>query len=171
MLPIFTSAQLLPGDGLQLLCTGFCLGGRGSTPAPSAPGQKGCTLCLQVYTGHRGRQTGCWMRGRRERGRSCTETAEAHRKAGPMLPGPPAGPLKPQAEAPVSSEGPESGHTAALRLPPTRGQAPRSDLLSSVQFSHSVMSKSLQFHGLQHARLPCPSPTPRACSNSCPLSR
>ena len=26
-------------------------------------------------------------------------------------------------------------------------------------------------HGLQHARLPCPSPTPRACSNSCPLSR
>ena len=39
----------------------------------------------------------------------------------------------------------------------------------SVQFSHSVMSNSLQPHGLQHARLPCPSPTPRA--NSCPLSR
>ena len=37
-------------------------------------------------------------------------------------------------------------------------------------FSHSVMSNSLQPHGLQHARLPCPSPTPRACSNSCPLS-
>jgi len=35
----------------------------------------------------------------------------------------------------------------------------------SVQFSHSVMSSSLQPHGLQHARLPCPSPTPRACSN------
>ena len=30
------------------------------------------------------------------------------------------------------------------------------------------MSNSLQPHGLQHARLPCPSPTPRACSNSCP---
>ena len=36
--------------------------------------------------------------------------------------------------------------------------------------SHSVMSNSLQPHGLQHARLPCPSPTPRACSHSCPLS-
>ena len=35
------------------------------------------------------------------------------------------------------------------------------------QFSHSVVSDSLQPHGLQHARLPCPSPTPRACSNSC----
>ena len=32
------------------------------------------------------------------------------------------------------------------------------------------MSDSLQPHGLQHARLPCPSPTPRACSNSCPSS-
>ena len=30
------------------------------------------------------------------------------------------------------------------------------------------MSDSLQPHGLQHTRLPCPSPTPRACSNSCP---
>ena len=33
------------------------------------------------------------------------------------------------------------------------------------------MSDSLRPHGLQHARLPCPSPTPRACSNSCPSSR
>jgi len=41
----------------------------------------------------------------------------------------------------------------------------------SVQFSHSVMSDSLWLHGLQHARLPCPSPTPGTCSNSCPLSR
>ena len=39
-------------------------------------------------------------------------------------------------------------------------------LFSSV--SHSVMSDSLQPHGLQHTRLPCPSPTPRAYSNSCP---
>ena len=38
-------------------------------------------------------------------------------------------------------------------------------------FSHSVMSNTLQPHGLQHARLLCPSPSPRACSNSCPLSR
>ena len=34
----------------------------------------------------------------------------------------------------------------------------------------SVMSDSLQPHGLQHARLPCPSPSPGACSNSCPVS-
>ena len=40
----------------------------------------------------------------------------------------------------------------------------------SVQFSHSVESNSLWPHGLQHARLPCPSPTPRTYSNSCPLS-
>ena len=43
-------------------------------------------------------------------------------------------------------------------------------ILSSVQFSHSVMSDSLQPHGLQHARPPCPSPTPRVYSNACPLS-
>ena len=43
--------------------------------------------------------------------------------------------------------------------------------LVSFQFSHSVMSNSLWHHGLQHSRLPCPSPTPRACSNSCPLGR
>ena len=42
--------------------------------------------------------------------------------------------------------------------------------LHSVQFSCSVMSNSLRPHGLQHARLPCPSPTPGACSNSCPSS-
>ena len=41
----------------------------------------------------------------------------------------------------------------------------------SVQFTRSVVSNSLQPHGLQHARLPCPSPTPGAYSNSCPSSR
>ena len=41
---------------------------------------------------------------------------------------------------------------------------------SSAQFSCSVVSNSLQSHGLQHARLPCPSPTTRIYSNSCPLS-
>ena len=40
----------------------------------------------------------------------------------------------------------------------------------SVQFSSPVVSDSLRPHGLQHTRLPCPSPTPGACSNSCPLS-
>ena len=38
-------------------------------------------------------------------------------------------------------------------------------------FSCSVRSDSLWPHGLQHARLPCPSPSPGACSNSCPLSQ
>ena len=42
---------------------------------------------------------------------------------------------------------------------------------SSVEFSRSIMSNSLQLHGLQHARLPCPSPTPGAFSNSCPLGQ
>ena len=37
-------------------------------------------------------------------------------------------------------------------------------------FCHSVMSNSLWPHGLQHSGLPCPSPSPGACSNSCPLS-
>ena len=38
------------------------------------------------------------------------------------------------------------------------------------QFSHSVVSDSLRPHGLQHARPPCLSVTPRVCSNLCPLS-
>ena len=42
--------------------------------------------------------------------------------------------------------------------------------ISSVQFRHSVVSDSLYPHGLQHARLPCPSPTPGPRSNSCPSS-
>ena len=46
----------------------------------------------------------------------------------------------------------------------------RDTYISSVQFSCSVVSDSWQHHGLQHARLPCPSPTPRAYSDSCPLS-
>ena len=40
--------------------------------------------------------------------------------------------------------------------------------LTSVQFSRSVVSDSLRPYGQQHARLPCPPPTPRADSNSCP---
>ena len=44
-------------------------------------------------------------------------------------------------------------------------------LFSSVQFSCSVMSNSLQAHEPQHTRPPCPSPTPRVYSNSCPLSQ
>ena len=44
-------------------------------------------------------------------------------------------------------------------------------LLVSYQFSYSVMSYFLRPHGLQHARLPCPSPIHGACSNSWPLSQ
>ena len=44
-------------------------------------------------------------------------------------------------------------------------------LLSVVQLSRSVVSDSLQPHGLQLARPPCPFPTPEACSHSCPSSR
>ena len=44
-------------------------------------------------------------------------------------------------------------------------------LVGSVQFSPSVMSNSLQPNGMQHARPPCPSPTPGVLPNSCPLSR
>ena len=44
-------------------------------------------------------------------------------------------------------------------------------IFSSVQFSCSVMSDSLEPHRLQHSRPPCPSPTPGVYSNSCPLSQ
>ena len=40
-----------------------------------------------------------------------------------------------------------------------------------VQVTNSIMSDSFLSHGLQHARLPCPSPIPRAYSNSCPMSQ
>ena len=43
-------------------------------------------------------------------------------------------------------------------------------VLQLLLFSYSVMSDSLRPHGLQHTRLPCSSPSPGACSKSCPLS-
>ena len=51
-----------------------------------------------------------------------------------------------------------------LDVSPPRGS-------SSVQFSRSVVSDSLRPHESQHARPPCPSPTPGVHSNSCPSSR
>jgi len=48
---------------------------------------------------------------------------------------------------------------------------PSHSMSPSVQFSHSVMSDSLQLHGLQHAKLPCPSPMLGAYSNSYPPSQ
>ena len=45
-----------------------------------------------------------------------------------------------------------------------------STVFEILLFNHSVMSDSLWPHGLHHASLPCPSPSPGACSNSCPLN-
>ena len=59
----------------------------------------------------------------------------------------------------------------AVCVPPTKTLLHSSlpcEKISSVRFSHSVVPYSLQPHGLQHARLPCPSPTLRASSDSCP---
>ena len=61
------------------------------------------------------------------------------------------------------------GHAESDTTEATQQQQQRNLFLQ--QFSRSVVSDSLQTHGLQHARLPCPSPTPRACSNSCLLSQ
>ena len=44
-------------------------------------------------------------------------------------------------------------------------------LMKYSQFSHSVVSDSLRLHGLQHARLHCPSPTAGVYPNPCPLSQ
>ena len=57
-----------------------------------------------------------------------------------------------------------------LKLPKQRCQS-QQYLLSSVQFSGSVVSDSLQPHESQHTRPPCPLPTPRVHSNSCPSSQ
>ena len=65
----------------------------------------------------------------------------------------------------IKSQSPHWHHFSLLEYPIHQ------QVLCSVQFSRSVMSDSLRPHGLQHTRLPCPSPTPRACSNSCPSSQ
>ena len=57
-----------------------------------------------------------------------------------------------------------------------RGRMKAAELMFAVcfqplLFSHSVVSDSLWPHGLQRARLPCPSPSPGVCSNSCSLSQ
>ena len=52
----------------------------------------------------------------------------------------------------------------------TSSLPPLNYTVSSVHFSRAVMPDSLWPHGLQHASLPCPSPTPEVYSNSCPLS-
>ena len=59
---------------------------------------------------------------------------------------------------------------AVRRYPKSKGKKEKPHQDCSVQFSHSVVSDSLRPHGLQHARPPCPSPTPRVYSSSCPSS-
>ena len=73
---------------------------------------------------------------------------------------------------------PRSAHSALCPSPfsPPSPHAPSlltlliAETTIQLLFSHSVASESLQPHGLQHARLSCPFPSPGVCSNSCPLS-
>ena len=65
----------------------------------------------------------------------------------------------------MQTQGVEERGSGKLDKAQTQGE------FSSVQFSHSVVSDFLQPHELQHARPPCPSPTPGVHSNSCPSSR
>ena len=65
----------------------------------------------------------------------------------------------------------EESEKAGLKLNIKKTKTMASGPISSVQFSCSVMFASLRPHGLQHARLPCPSPIPRVYSNSCPSSQ
>ena len=58
--------------------------------------------------------------------------------------------------------------TLSCRVCPTYSNSVQ---FSSVQFSHSIVSDSLQLHESQHTRPPCPSPSPGVHSDSRPLSR
>ena len=64
----------------------------------------------------------------------------------------------------------EKSEKAGLKLNIQETKIVASGSISSVQFSCSVMSDSLRPHESQHARPPCPSPTPGVYSNSCPSS-
>ena len=66
-------------------------------------------------------------------------------------------------------------HWVSDAIQPSHPLSPSSSCLPirfrSVQFNRLVVSNSLRLHGLQHVKIPCPSPTPGACSNSHPLSQ
>ena len=64
-----------------------------------------------------------------------------------------------------------SNHLILCKAMKTKGEGSDGMSMWWWLFSLSVMSNSLQPHGLQHTRHPCPSPTPGVYSNSCPLSR
>ena len=65
----------------------------------------------------------------------------------------------------------EESEKVGLKLNIQKTKIMASGLISSVQFSCSVVSASLRPHESQHTRPPCPSPTPGVHSNSCPLSQ
>ena len=65
----------------------------------------------------------------------------------------------------------EEGEKVGLKLNIQKNKIMASGLISSVQFSCSVMSDSLRPHESQHARPPCPSPTPRVHTDSHPSSK
>ena len=64
----------------------------------------------------------------------------------------------------------EESEKAGLKVNIQKSKIMASSPISSVQFSRSVVSDSLPPHESQHARPPCPSPTPGVHSNSCPSS-
>ena len=64
----------------------------------------------------------------------------------------------------------EESEKSGLKLNIQKTKIMASGPISSVQVSRSIMSHFLWPHELQHARFPCPSPSPGVCSNSCPLS-
>jgi len=70
-----------------------------------------------------------------------------------------------------NSQGFFKGHRVESHLKRETMSIRRITIFPLFLFSCSVLSDSLQSHGLQHTRLPCPSPSPGVCSNSCPLSR
>ena len=65
----------------------------------------------------------------------------------------------------------EESEKVGLKLSIQKTKIMASSPISSIQFSRSVVSDSLQPHELQHTRPPCPSPTPYVYSNSCPSSQ
>ena len=65
----------------------------------------------------------------------------------------------------------EESEKVGLKLNIQKTKIMASSPISSVQFSRSVVSDSLRPHESQHARPPCPSPTPGVHPNSCPSSR
>ena len=70
----------------------------------------------------------------------------------------------------ITADG-ECSHEIKKHLPLERKTMTNLAQFSSVQFSCSVVSNSLWPHESQHARPPCPSPTPRVYPNPCPLSQ